>query len=131
MYSYGEPLVSTLVIADTTASAPVVLPCAGIGATSDGKVRSLDAATVLGLAGVVKTAGALTIQIGDGVTATRYGTAVFDATVTAGKAAKAVLNLTEEGFRMGVGDDVEPTTFTLTFVGAGAITNLAVIVGRY
>lgn len=133
MYSYDKPLVDVVAFASVNfaTQTPVTLPCAAIAAMAHDGIRSLDAATILGLSGVVTTAGTGVISIGDGTDADRYGVITLDATVTTGKAARGTVVLTEDGFRMGVADGTVADTFVLTFSGSAVVASVSVAIGRY
>lgn len=139
MYSYDNPLLDhhSLASVNFATQTVVVLPCAASADLGDDPFRSrqprnLANGRVLGLSGVVATAGTGTISIGDGTTADRYGTITLDATVTAGNSLIATIELTEEGCHMGVADINPATTaFTLTFSGAAVVNNVRLISGHW
>lgn len=139
MYSYDQPLMETHVLASANfgTQTAVVLPIQmGADLGDDPNIRRsprlLNMARILGISGLVATAGAGTILIGDGTDTDRYGTITLDATVTAGNSVKATILLTEEGAHMGLADtQAASTAVTLTFSGAAVVTNLKVILGHW
>lgn len=126
MYSYDQTLrvQYNFSLAITSIALPATM-------AAEGGVRPLEGSVVLGVAGTITTAGDLTINIGDGSNATRYGTFVLDTGLQVGAPVSGKLTLTDEGYHMGVSNDPNtPKTFTLTGDGA-AIFNGAVVVGYY
>lgn len=122
-YSYDQTLKVQYAVTTGT-KLPVAM-------AAEGGVRTLEGSVVLGFAGIGGTAGALTINIGDGTNATRYGTFVAD-TVVVDQPLTGKLVLTEEGYHMGVSNDATtPQTFVLTLVGAGVVAGLTTVVGYY
>lgn len=135
MYSYDCTLVQQKVIADAdfASAGTVVLPCVasadlGLDPVKTRQPRVLANARVLGISGVVGTAGTGIIKIGDGTTDDRYGTITLDETVTAGNSIVGTIVLTDEGCHMGTAnDDAATTAFTLTFSGTAVIDGDLVI----
>lgn len=124
MYSYDNTLKVQYVISSTAASTVPASMCA------EGGNRKLEGSIVHGLAGIGSTAGPLTLKIGDGTTVDRYGT--FTATVVNGAPLQGVLNLTEEGYHMGVSNNATtPQTVVFTPTGTGTVTGMVAIVGFY
>lgn len=122
-YSYDQTLKVQYAVTTGT-KLPVAM-------AAEGGVRTLEGSVVLGFAGIGGTAGALTINIGDGTNATRYGTFIAD-TVVVDQPLTGKLVLTEEGYHMGVSNAATtPQTFVLTLVGAGVVAGLTAIVGYY
>ncbi len=147
MYSYDQPLLDHHVFAPVTpfntnfgtppAAALLTLPTISCGDLGDDpqklrQPRALRNARVVGICGIVQTAGTGTIQIGDGTDPDRYGTITLDQTVTAGNSIVATIELTEEGCHMGVAD-VNPatTSFTLTFAGTAVVTGLKMLIAHW
>lgn len=122
-YSYDQTLKVQYAVTTGT-KLPVAM-------AAEGGVRTLEGSVVLGFAGIGGTAGALTINIGDGTNATRYGTFIAD-TVVVDQPLTGKLVLTEEGYHMGVSNAATtPQTFVLTLVGAGVVAGLTAVVGYY
>lgn len=122
-YSYDQTLKVQYAVTTGT-KLPVAM-------AAEGGVRTLEGSVVLGFAGIGGTDGALTINIGDGTNATRYGTFIAD-TVVVDQPLTGKLVLTEEGYHMGVSNAATtPQTFVLTLVGAGVVAGLTAIVGYY
>ena len=122
-YSYDETLKVQYAVTTGT-KLPVAM-------AAEGGVRTLEGSVVLGFAGIGGTAGALTINIGDGTNATRYGTFIAD-TVVVDQPLTGKLVLTEEGYHMGVSNAATtPQTFVLTLAGAGVVAGLTAVVGYY
>lgn len=122
-YSYDQTLKVTFPVV-TGVKRPVSM-------AAEGGKRTLEGSIVHGFSGVASTAGALTIQIGDGTNATRYGVFVAD-TLVVDQPITGTLTLTEEGYHMGVSDDLTiPQTYVFTLVGAGASTDIVAVVGYY
>lgn len=122
-YSYDQTLKVQYAVTTGT-KLPVAM-------AAEGGVRTLEGSVVLGFAGIGDTAGALTINIGDGTNATRYGTFIAD-TVVVDQPLTGKLVLTEEGYHMGVSNAATtPQTFVLTLVGAGVVAGLTAVVGYY
>lgn len=122
-YSYDQTLKVQYAVTTGT-KLPVAM-------AAEGGVRTLEGSVVLGFAGIGGTAGALTINIGDGTNATRYGTFVAD-TVVVDQPLTGKLVLTEEGYHMGVSNAATtPQTFVLTLAGAGVVAGLTAVVGYY
>lgn len=139
MYSYDQPLLDhhTVASVNFASQTAIVLPTVSSGDLGDDpnklrQPRLLKNARVLGLSGIVGTAGTGTIQIGDGTSVARYGTINLDATKTAGNSIEATIELTEEGCHMGVANvDPATTAFTLTFTGTAVVTNMKVLFGHW
>ena len=129
MYSYDKPLV--VQYATTGAITTKVLAANMVAELAHPAKRVLEGSVLLGIAGTITTAGDLTINIGDGATADRYGKFVMDTGLVVGAPVSGTLTLTEEGYHMGVSNDPNtPQTFTLTGDGTG-IGDMVFVVGYY
>lgn len=97
-----------------------------------GAKRVLTWSQIVGVLGVIGTAGTGTISIGDGTTAARYGTFVLDSGLTAGQSITGSLTLTEDGSHVGASDNNPvPVAVTLTFAGTAIINQLTVVAGYF
>jgi hypothetical protein len=126
-YSYDQPL---KVQYNYSTLGSTVIPKLAVSMAAEGGKRQLEGSIVLGFYGLGVTAGAQTLQIGDGVTVDRYGTFVCDTIVT-DVPVSGVLTLTEEGYHMGVSNNAAtPQIFVITPVGTGTF-NGGMVVGYY
>lgn len=130
MYTYSEPLpVTRLLSASANFASQAALSHPTTLAVPK---RSLDAVQILGIGGVIGTAGTGTISLGDGTTVARYGTIVLKAGLAAGAPLEATFNITEDGFHIGVSDTLpDPALLVLTFSGTAVVTNLMATFGHF
>ena len=128
--TYDKPLIVQFALtgakaADISAVIPAV-------ASTPAPAGKLPVCKILGVVGVVGTAGAASLQFGDGTDADRYGTFVMAGSLAAGDAVTGEMKLTEEGFRIGLGNDgAEVDSFTVTGTGAGVLNPLTLLVGYF
>lgn len=139
MYSYDKSLLAsytlgtagTVDFAAPPAAAAATFPVSAIAEVSHDVSRVVEGAVVLGVSGIY-TSGAGTISIGDGTKVDRYGVFTVDSTAAINGPLKGKLVLTEEGYHMGVTNDVNaPQTFVLTFAGDAKVGQMQITVGRY
>lgn len=128
--TYDKPLIVQYPLSGASIAAiSATIPASIMTPSPAGK---LPVCKILGVTGIVSTAGSGSITFGDGTDDDRYGTF----TIKAGLAANAVLDgeltLTEEGFRIGLGKDgTVASTFVAKGVGAFMVLTSANLVVGY
>ena len=128
--TYDQPLLSTLFLTGDSDFATVA--DRHIPLTMNVVKGPLKASQVVGISGIVKTAGTGTITIGTSTSPSRYGTFTVKAGLAANTALVGELVLTEEGTRMGVSDIAAKVEAALvSFDGTIVVTDLAIVVGHY
>lgn len=129
MYSYDKPLHSMVALPVAAGTATFVTRVTAD--MSSDKQRLLKTVAILGVAGVVGTAGAMTINFGDGTNPARYGVFTMDNGLAAGAPITGKLVLTEDGYNIGY-DDTVPYIVTATLAGPGLpAAGGSLIIGYY
>lgn len=128
-YDYDNPLLAQLTLASVNFATQTVV---NLAAKANAPKRVLETKTILGITGVIGTAGTATVSFGDGVTPARYGTFVLRTGLTAGQTALGTLTITDEGSRIGTSDNGPvPNALVLTFSGTAVINNFLLVSGYY
>ncbi len=120
-YTYDIPLLTTVSLG--TAQAVVSAP----GKTS--KYQSVKVIDAFALVGA--NPAAVTISIGDGTDADRFGTITIAAGGTTNNAANVTLNLTDAAYELNRINDLERLVFTNTTSPSGAVAGFSVVLGYY
>lgn len=120
-HTYDYPLTETVDLGTAQAAVSV----AGKSALYQ-SLSILDASCLVG-----STPAAVTISIGDGTDADRFGTITVAAGGTANNSGVVTLNLTDAAYELNNVSDVERLVFTNTTAPANAVAGLKVVIGRY
>ncbi len=120
-FTYDYPLLHTVTLG--TAQAAVSVP----GKTSKHQsVKIIDAFALVGA-----SPAAVTISIGDGTDADRFGTITIAANGTANDSADVTVNLTDAAYELNRINDLERLVFTNTTAPAASVAGFEVVIGYY